>query len=305
MKSDQLVNDRLSIGGGHLAIDIHPHFDHVFVTVSEDTLKLINGCEFLNLEKLGRFAIRTSDSSLLGSYMPSRVYGRTNLVEIFPVKFGGNDKFIDYLGGIVLTFGNPGDMTRAREQLRSAGIDYSGELVERVTPDVNGGQNQILRYHFTSPNLGGGNPIAIFLHEIEPPVRTDASAPPVIAGRPDRTTRFDASLCRKHTGDQAMEDIIGARIWLHPDRIACAAGLLATLGCEARTSSAGLRVTGIGVEIDFLADDTRQEGTIEFTMRLSKPHPGLSFDFGADSSLVLSPSGADDLSATWIFFPHR
>ena len=281
------------------------HFDHVFVTVSADTLKLINDCEFLNREKLGRFAIRASESSLLGSYMPSRVYGRTNLVEIFPDKFGGNDKFIEHLGGIVLTLGNPGDMVQGRERLRSAGVDFSGELVERVTPDVNGGPSQTLRYHFTRPDMGAGSPIAVFLHEIEPPVRTDASVPPSSVSRPDRMTRFDASLGRKHTADQAMEDITGVTVWLHHDRIARAAALLATLGCETRALPAGFHVTGINAELKFLADNMHQEGTVELKMKLSRPYTGLVFDFGTDSSLVLSPSGADDLSAKWIFFPHR
>jgi hypothetical protein len=278
-----------------------PHFDHAFATVSADTLKLINECEFLRREQFGRFAIRASESSLLGSYMPTRVYGRTNCVEIFPDKFGGNDKFIEHLGGIVLTFGHPGEMVQARKHLQSAGINFSGEVVERVTPDVNGGPNQVLRYHFTRPDMGGGSPIAVFLHEIEPSVSARTSA----TGRPDRTTRFDASLGRTHTPDQVMEDILGVTVWLRPDRIERAAALLATLGCETTALEPGVRVTGVDAELNFLADGTHQEGTVELKIKLSRSHPGRSFDFGTESSLVLSPSGPEDFSATWTFFPHR
>lgn len=53
-----------------------PYFDHAFVTVSAGTLRTINECEFLRSEQFGRFAIRASENSLLGSYKPTRVYVR-------------------------------------------------------------------------------------------------------------------------------------------------------------------------------------------------------------------------------------
>lgn len=283
-----------------------PYFDHAFVTVSADTVKLINDCEFLHGEKLGRYAIRASTSSLLGSYMPTRVFGRTNLVEIFPHRFGGNDAFIEHLGGIVLTFGSPAEMVRGQELLRSAGIEFSSERVERITPDANGGPDQILRYRFTRPMMGADCPIAVFLHAIEPNVATEPSATPTpSAGRPDRSTRFDASLGRPHTPDQIMEDIGGVTVWLGPDRVLRAAALLESLGCETTTSETGVRVSGVDAELDFRADGTRPEGTVELKIKLSKPCPGRRYEFGPHSSLVLSPLGPGDLSASWIFLPHR
>jgi hypothetical protein len=65
----------------------------------------------------------------------------------------------------------------------------------------------------------------------------------------------------------------------------------------------GIRVRGIDAEIIYLADESPREGTVELKIKMARPAPGRRFDFGSESSLVLSPAGPDDCSAVWTFLP--
>jgi len=282
-----------------------PHLDHVFVTVGAEALKLINECEFLRGEQFSRFATRSSESSLLSSYTATRVYGKNTVVEIFLDRFGGNDTFIEHCAGIVLSFDHHGEMTGAHRELHSAGIPFSSEIVERVTPRADGGRDRSPWYEFTRPELGGISPVALFLHEMQPGFLAEIGAKVGPGGRQDRSERFDAALGRSHTPDHIMEDIAVVTVRLRPARIERASAILSTLGYEVSAMESGIRVRGIDAEIIFLADESPREGTVELKIKMARPAPGRRFDFGSESSLVLSPAGPDDCSAVWTFLPHR
>jgi len=287
------------------AFSTPPHFDHVFVTVSVETQKLINECDFLVKEQFGRFSLRVSESSMLGSYMPTRVYGKNNLIEIFPNKFGGNEKFVEHCAGIILSFDHPGEMAQARNELQLAGLKFSGEVVDRIMPNGSGGRDRTPWYDFTRPDMGSASPIAVFLHEIQPGFLAQVGANVGPGGRVDRGARFDASLGRPHTSNQVMENILGVTVRLRRDRIERASAILTTLGCEVTAVESGISVRGIDGEIIFVADDSPREGTMELKFAITRPDPGRRFDFGTESSLVLSPAGPEDYSAVWSFRPHR
>jgi hypothetical protein len=282
-----------------------PHLDHVFVTVGAEALKLINECEFLRGEKFSRFATRSSESSLLSSYTATRAYGKNTVVEIFLDRFGGNDTFIEHRAGIVLSFDHPGEMKGAHRVLHSAGIPFSSEIVERVIPRDDGGRDRRPWYEFTRPALGGISPVALFLHEMQPGFLAEIGAKAGPDGRQDRSERFDAALGRPHTPVHLMEDIVGVTVRLRPARIERASAILSTLGYEVSATDSGIRVRGIDADFIFMADESTREGTVELTIKLARPAPGRRFDFGSESSLVLSPAGPDDCSAVWTFLPHR
>jgi hypothetical protein len=124
-------------------------------------------------------------------------------------------------------------------------------------------------------------------------------------GRQDRSERFDAALGRSHRADHIMEDIAVVTVRLRPARIERASAILSTLGYEVSTMESGTRVRGIDAEIIFLADESPREGTVELKIKMARPASGRRFDFGSESSLVLSPAGPDDCSAAWTFLPHR
>jgi hypothetical protein len=102
-----------------------------------------------------------------------------------------------------------------------------------------------------------------------------------------------------------MEDIVGVTVRLRPARIERASAILSTLGYEVSATDSGIRVRGIDADFIFMADESTREGTVELTIKLARPAPGRRFDFGSESSLVLSPAGPDDCSAVWTFLPHR
>jgi hypothetical protein len=282
-----------------------PHLDHVFLTVGAEALKLINECEFLRGEQFSRFATRSSESSLLSSYTATRVYGKNTVVEIFLDRFGGNDTFAEHCAGVVLSFDHPGEMREAHRELHAAGIPFSSEIVERVTPGDGGGRVRSPWYEFTRPELGGISPVALFLHEMQPGFLAEIGAKAGPGGRQDRSERFNAALGRPHTPDHLMEDIAVVTVRLRPARIEQASAILSTLGYEVSAMESGIRVRGIDAEIIYLADESPREGTVELKIKTARPAPGRRFDFGSESSLVLSPAGPDDCSAVWTFLPRR
>ena len=299
----QYSNDE--IDGRDVAFATPPHLDHVFLTVGAEALKLINECEFLRDEQFSRFATRSSESSLLSSYTATRAYGKNTVVEIFQDRFGGNDTFNEHCAGIVLSFDHPGEMKEAHRALHSAGLPFSSEIVERVTPRADGGRDRSPWYEFTRPELGGISPIALFLHEMQPGFLAEIGAKVGPGGRQDRSERFDAALGRLHTADHLMEDVSLVTVRLRPGRIERASAVLSTLGYDVSAMDSGIRVRGTDAEFIFLADESPREGTVELKIKMARPVPGRRFDFGSESSLVLSPAGPDDCSASWTFLPHR
>lgn len=96
------------------------------------------------------------------------------------------------------------------------------------------------------PDLGGPGPVAVFLHEIASDAAGMPGAGTTPTDPPDRTARFDAASGRPHTPAQAMEDIVGVRLWLPRERLERAARVLERLGCTVTALASGVRVTGRG-----------------------------------------------------------
>lgn len=279
-----------------------PQLDHVFVTVDAKTLKGINECQFLVEEELGRFLIRDAESTLLGRYEPTRVFGKNTLVEIFPNAFGGNDTFKGVSAGVIFSFDRVGQTEVARQRLTDCGISFEGELVERIVRSASGQTDHLPWYVFTRPNMGEKSTAALFFHELTPAYFARIGAKCDAEGRQNRSDHFDAALKRPHSPNHLMQDIVGVTIRLARRHIDHAAGILTAFGYSKSVDGDVVSLRGPTGEIKFVADDSAP-GAVELKIRLSRPMPGRRFEFSPSSSLVLSPLGADDHFATWTFVP--
>lgn len=279
-----------------------PQLDHVFVTVDAQTLKGINECQFLAEEKLGRFLIREAESTLLGRYQPTRVFGESTLVEIFPDKFGGRDNFKAIAAGVIFSFDQIGQTAVARKRLEDSGISFDGELVERVGQSASGQAQNLPWYIFTRPHMGEDSAAAVFFHELTPEYFARIGATCDDSGRQNRSAHFDAALKKRHTSNYLMQDIVGVTIHLARRHIEHAAGVLTALGYARRDDVDGIHLQGPMAEITFVPDES-SINPVRLKIKLSRPMPGWRFDFSPSSSLALSPQGADDYSAIWTFIP--
>src|SRR6516225_3010389 len=124
-----------------------PSLDHLFIVVSADTLAAINRCPLLTNETLGRFTIQESESTLIGRYAPTRIFGQNTFIELFPDRFG-EGQFAEISCGVVVSFGQVGDHVAARRRLAAAELLFEAELLlRRQGPD-----NQLGPwYHSTRP----------------------------------------------------------------------------------------------------------------------------------------------------------
>src|SRR5687767_4756104 len=107
------------------AFSTPPHFDHVFVVVDGKTLQSINDCRFLANEEFGRFWLKESESTLLGKYRATNVFGQNTIVEFFLDRFG---PFTSVNVGLVLSFDHAGEAIEARQRLQANGIPFHAEF---------------------------------------------------------------------------------------------------------------------------------------------------------------------------------
>ncbi|HVN00883.1 MAG TPA: DUF5829 family protein [Caulobacteraceae bacterium] len=272
-----------------------PLFNHVFVVVDAETISAVNACSYLADESFGRFATVESESTLIGRYRPTRIFGENTLIELFPGRFGAGE-FDTVAAGVVLSFDHAGEREAARRRLSDAGAPYEAELIRRP---VRGG-GLAPWYHSTRPHMGEGAPVALFLSEMAPELMARMGVAPGPDGAQDRAGYLTASLGRPHGGSQACLDVAGVtlRLGAHADRMA---RLLKLMGYSAEMSGGTLR--GPDAEIAF-ADDYGPLGVTEvrFSLRAPDPTPGRTLRLGS-STLTLSPGGA--ASAVWRFTPLR
>jgi hypothetical protein len=278
-----------------------PLFNHVFVVVDAATLAAINACAFLSGELFGRFLAIESESSLIGRYRPTRIFGENTLIELFPERFGYGPEFGAVTAGIVLSFDHGGEREAARARFSNAGAPYRGELVVRETTP---GADPTPFYQSTRPDLGAGNPVALFASEIAPAplARLGLSIGPDRAQ--DRAGYLAATLRRPHGPQFALQDIIAVSVRLHPERAERMARALALLGYRESAEAEARRLTGPEAEIVILEGPGAQ-GVTQVRMKLRAPHaePGRRFDFGPSCWLILSPGGPNDDEAIWSFTP--
>ncbi|MDB4975916.1 MAG: hypothetical protein JWN48_4257 [Myxococcaceae bacterium] len=281
-----------------------PHFDHVFVTVDDETLREVNACEFLAGERLGRFLIRESESSLIGKYTPTRIFGENTLVELFPNKFGEGEEFASVTVGVVFSFDHPGERISARNRLAAEGIPYRGELIERTLVP---GSDPVPWYHSTRPQMGPGSPITLFFSELSPDFLQRIGARIGPDGRQDRSANLEAALQRPHGPRHLMRDLVGVTVRLRPARIGRVVQILSALGYALRETAREVQLHGPDSVVTLIPDEVAIEGLLSLQIKLARPadEPGLRFDFGPASSLVLSPLGAHDDTATWSFEPRK
>jgi hypothetical protein len=276
-----------------------PSLDHLFIVVSADTLAAINRCPLLTNETLGRFTIQESESTLIGRYAPTRIFGQNTFIELFPDRFG-EGQFAEISCGVVVSFGQVGDHVAARRRLAAAELLFEAELLlRRQGPD-----NQLGPwYHSTRPAVGG--PLALFMSEVTPEYRAHLGAPVGSDGRLQRGAYLAASLKRPQPLGALAEDIDRVGLRLTPARAERVASALTAMGYGRADAGGEIRLTGPDVQLRLQsASDGAAEGVREVQMRLRSSHAPRRFEFGG-ASLELSPRGLNDARAVWRFEPLR
>jgi hypothetical protein len=275
-----------------------PSFNHVFIVVDALTLAAINACDYLAGETFGRFATVETESTLIGPYRPTRIFGENTMIELFPDRFGAGPEFGATTAGVVLSFDHGGEREAARRRLSDAGLDYQAELVRRQTASG----ELAPTYHSTRPDMGPASPLALFASEIA--AEQLARLGLQIGPSQDRAGQLTASVGRPHAPEFALSDVVGVTVRLGPERAARLARVLEVLGYAESDGSGERRLRGPDADV-VIVEGTAGEGVTEVRTRLRTPdtQPGRRFDFGSTSTLVLSPGGPSDASATWTFTP--
>lgn len=279
-----------------------PNFDHVFVVVSAETFNAIQDCRFLADGQLGRFFVRESESSLLGRYKPIRIFGKNTLIEIFQDKFGDGE-FVDVNSGVVVSFDYPGEALTARQRLTDRGIEFRGGVITRMLPNE---PDPIAWYLSTRPDTGPRSPLALFLSEMDTAYLKRIGVRLGEDGQQNRSAHFEAVLRSPHPAELLMQDVVAVTLRLHADRVRRVVNVLTAVGYDQSSDGQTVRLRGPDGEVRLQSDDSAVEGALELEIKLARPapEPGLRFDFGSASSLVLSPGGADDDRAIWSFVPR-
>ena len=273
-----------------------PRFDHVFAVVSADAFAAVGACELLTSEAFGRFAVRETESTLIGRYRPMRIIGEHTLIELFQDRIGEGE-FAAVSCGLVFSFARVGDCEAARRRLSEAAIPFQAETLLRKRPSEGG---LGLFYHSTRPQVGG--PLALFLSEVTADYMNYLGAPIGPDGRFDRASYHAASLGRPHSPNAILRDVVGATLRLTPARAARVAQVMALMGYAVAATPGEVRLTDGDVGIRLLTEpDGCAEGLREVWMRVSAGQPHYHFDFGVTSALELSPGGPDDPRAVWRF----
>jgi len=281
------------------AFSTPPHFDHVFVVVDGKTLQSINDCRFLANEEFGRFWLKESESTLLGKYRATNVFGQNTIVEFFLDRFG---PFTSVNVGLVLSFDHAGEAIEARQRLQANGIPFHAEFIRR---NVAGEANPVPWYHLTRPELGADCPLTMFLSEITPEYYARIGAQFGENRRQDRSAYLEALLKRPQKPEHPFLDVIGVTIRLRPDRVKTVAKILEVLGYERREECPITELRGPESAIKLVSDESAVEGLLAIQLKLKTPDTGRRFEFNEISSLVLSPRGAQDSQATWSFIPQQ
>jgi Family of unknown function (DUF5829) len=285
----------------HQTFPTPPHFDHVFVTVDEDTFNAIQACEFLSSSTFGRYVVRESESSLIGRYRPIRIFGRSTLVEVFLNKFGDGE-FESVNAGLVLSFDYPGEALAARQRLSSNDIAYRGEVIRRTFP---GEADPIPWYLSTRPDMGAGSSLALFLSEIDTDYWARIGAPLGSDGRQDPAAHYEAALRRPHGPEYLMRDIVEVSYRLRPARTARVVSVLTAVGYEAHKDGSVVLLSGPDSDIRLHSDESAPEGLLGVKIKLTNAtSPSVRrFDFGSTSSLTLPANEDGDRFAVWSFVP--
>lgn len=296
LKEDVRVNQSLDD-----AFVTPPHLDHLFIVTDGGTIDAVNACDVIASDAFGRFLIKHSESSLLGKYTATNIFGRSTMIEFFKDRFGT----FQYVNtGLVLSFDHAGEHVPARKRLTAAGIEFHGELIRRKVPEE---AEPVIWYHQTRPDLGATSPVTLFLSEITPEYFARLGARFGENGRQDRAAYFEALLRRSHGPEHLMGDVTAVTVRLraeHADRLA---RILALLGYARSDLGETTDLTGPDALIRVVRDEVATPGLTEIRVGLTRPapEPGLSLAFGEGATLVLSPGGAQDLHAVWTLTPHQ
>jgi hypothetical protein len=278
------------------AVELAPHFDHVFLTTDAETLKKIDECDLFTSEDFGRFWIKESESTLIGKYRATNIFGKNTIVEFF---LDSTMPFKGVTVGLVLSFDHPGEAVVARTALEAQGIAFHAELVERT---VAGKADPIPWYHLTRPDLGEDSPFTLFLSEIMPQYYNHLGAPIGEAGRQERFAYLDGLLKRPHKPEHMMRDVIGMTLRLTSERAARLQAILTLLGYDARQSNSVIRLRGPEAELVIHVDDLSVEGVLAVEMALADTAAITTgtIDFGPTSSIRFGQG-----NATWTFEPQE
>jgi hypothetical protein len=278
-----------------------PHLDHVFLTSDAETIRAVNECDLFKADQFGRFWIKHAESTLLGKYTATNIFGRASMLEFFQGRFGS---FEHVNTGLVLSFDYPGETDFARERLTDAGIAFHGELIKYKFP---GGTDAVPWYHQTRLNLGEDCPLTLFLSEITTEFFEKIGARFGSDGQQSRWEYFEARLKRPHNPNQYMRDLTGISVRLRSDHARTVARALSALGYEASGNGRVIELEGPESIITLTIDDEAQPGLTEARIQLHRPYqdPGRPITFSPTSSLRLSPGGPHDTTALWSFVPRR
>lgn len=271
---------------------VRPYLDHVFLTVNEETLDAITGCDFLVNEEFGRYRVKEATSTLIGPYRTANVAGESTFIEFFP---DHSPPFPGTRLGLVFSFDRPGSSPVARQRLTElAATPVSHELVRRM---VEGHDEPQPWYHLLRPDFGPDSPFTLFLSEITPEYFARLGAQPGPGGTQDRAAYLAAAMKAAQAPEHYLHDVVSVTLRLRPDRAKALLATLETLGYQVDDTLAH----GPDVDIEVVIDDSEAEGLLGVRLRLTRSSPQIHVL--GDSTLRLSPGGADDTTAVWDFTP--
>lgn len=270
-----------------------PYLDHVMVLLDAAAHRDVLASRFLG-ERFGRVKGKKADSSVAGAYTTFGLAGENTLVELFGATMPGP---VSLTGGLVFSFEVPGSSEPARELLAEAGLVGHHQLVER-TDDSSGERRPW--YHLLSADLGAGSPLLLFLNEVTTEYFTGLGATPGPAGELRRRDYLDAALGAAAGPEHVLKDITGVTLRLRGDRAGRIATALAALGFDRDERADSIVVTGSGLALTLVPDESAPEGVTEIGMALTAaPERSQVHQFGDSSELVLGTDG----TATWRFTP--
>jgi hypothetical protein len=264
------------------------------VLLDPDAHRDVHACGFLG-EQFARRKGKQADSSVAGAYSTLGLAGENTLVELFGTTMPGP---VSLVGGLVFSFEVPGSAIEAQRLLADeANLPSHHELVYRA---VDGTEDRQPWYHLLSADLGAGSPLVLFLNEVTPEYFAALGANPGPDGELRRREYLTAALGGPPSEEHLLRDITGVTVRLRPDRADRIGRALATLGFHREKQAGAAVVTGSGVAITLVAEESAPEGVTAIDLALSKaPEHPTTLRFGATSELELT----GDATARWTFTP--